>query len=87
MYQKVSHVLFKFHFPKEDSPGPSAHHDHYFITASTRMCIFFFVKLYTSKEVTNAQLSSQSPAPFPVSTQINKYKLISGLVDCGTVDR
>lgn len=99
MYQKVSHVLFKFHFPEEDSPGPSAHHDPYFITASARMaldtafnvsawmCIFFFVKLYTSKEVTNAQLSSQSPAQFPVSTQINKYKLSGGLVDRSTVDK
>lgn len=93
VYQKVSHVLFKFHFPKEDSPGPSAHHDPYFITASARtaldtpftvpawMCIFFFVKLYTSKEVTNAQLSSQSPARFPVSTQlINKNLLVSWLI-------
>lgn len=93
VYQKVSHVLFKFHFPKEDSPGPSAHHDPYFITASARtaldtpftvpawMCIFFFVKLYTSKEVINAQLSSQSPARFPVSTQlINKNLLVSWLI-------
>lgn len=77
-YQKVSHVLFKFHFPKEDTPDPSAHHDPYFITASARtaldtaftvsawICIFFFVKLYTSNEVTNAQLSSQSPAQCPL---------------------
>lgn len=88
MYQKVSHVLFKFHFPKEDSPGTSAHHDPYFITASARtaldtpftlsawMCMFFFVKLWMSKEVTNAQLSSQSPAWFPVSTQLININLL-----------